>query len=390
MSVSDKIKTSIENSSWIRKMFEEGARLKAEAGEENVFDFSLGNPDIEPPKDFFNTLKDLAVENTPGIHGYMPNAGFPEVRTKIAKKVSSEHGISLNSESIIMTCGAAGGLNIIFKALLNPGDQVIVPTPCFVEYGFYIDNHGGEMVLAETNDDFSLNINNIRNAITSKTKAVLINSPNNPTGKIYRSEEIDALSNTLRKYSNGEIFLISDEPYREIIYDGIKVPSILISYRHSIVVTSYSKTLSIPGERIGYVAVNPECKDFNTVMGGLIFSNRILGFVNAPALMQRAIAALTESTVDRETYRGRRDVLSEGLSMAGYKFNKPDGAFYIFVKSPVPDDIRFVNHLLKYNILAVPGTGFGKSGYFRLAFCVPDHVIKKSIPKFKEAMGSLQ
>jgi aspartate aminotransferase len=389
MSVSDKIKTSIEKSSWIRKMFEEGARLKAEAGEDNVFDFSLGNPDIDPPEDFFNALKNLAAESVPGIHGYMPNAGFPDVRSKVAERVSSEHGVSLSDESIVMTCGAAGGLNIIFKTLLNPGDQVIVPSPYFVEYGFYIDNHGGEMVLVETNDDFSLNINNIRNAINKKTKAILITSPHNPTGKVYGNEEIDAISDTLRKYSSGEIFLLSDEPYREIVYDGKKVPSILKSYSHSILVTSYSKTLSIPGERIGYVAVNPKCKDFSMIMGGLVLSNRILGFVNAPALMQRAVSMLTGSTVDRETYQRRRDLLSDGLSTAGYEFNRPDGAFYIFAKSPVPDDMKFVNHLLKYNILAVPGTGFGKPGYFRLAFCIPDRVIENSLPRFKEAMENL-
>ncbi len=387
MSIAKSIINSIEKSSWIRKMFEEGAKLKAEVGAENVFDFSLGNPDIKPPKNFFLELENLAKEEKDGVHGYMPNGGFPFVKEAIAKKVSKDHDVEIEGNSIIMTCGAAGGLNTIFKTILNPDDEVIVIKPYFVEYGFYISNHNGKMVLVDSSEDFSLNIENIKKAITSKTKAILINSPNNPTGKIYQEEQIIELSNLLKEKSTKEnpIYLISDEPYREIIYNNAKVPSILKYYENSIIVTSYSKTLSIPGERIGYIAVNPHIEDLQLLMSGLTLSNRILGFVNAPAIMQRVVAKLINETVDVNIYEKRRDVFVAGLKKAGYEFTIPEGAFYIFVKSP-GDDIKFVNHLKSFNILVVPGTGFGGPGYFRISYCVADSTIEKSLPFFEEAL----
>jgi len=390
MSISKSIKESMEKSSWIRKMFEEGARLKAEFGAENVFDFSLGNPDLNPPDEFFDILRGFASSGERGVHGYMPNAGFPGVRDTISNKVTRDHGVDINQDCIVMTCGAAGGLNTILKTILNPGEEIIVTVPYFVEYGFYIKNHGGEIVLVKTNDNFSLNVENIREAITEKTKAVLINSPNNPTGRIYSEEEIAYLSDMLREFNSDErtIYILADEPYREIVYDDVKVPSILKHYDNSMVVTSYSKSLSLPGERIGYIAVNPSCHEFDELMAGLILSNRILGFVNAPALMQRVVAELTEVSVDVEIYKRKRDLFIEGLSSAGYDYVKPEGAFYIFCKSPSDDDVDFVKHLQKYNILAVPGVGFGGPGYFRLAYCVPEDTIKNSIPKFKEALES--
>lgn len=390
MAISRYIHDSIEKSSWIRKMFEEGTRLKTKFGAENVYDFSLGNPDIAPPEKFFDVLAHMISSRETGKHGYMPNAGFPDVNTIIADKVSREHGITLWPSHIVMTCGAAGGMNVVLKTILNPGDEVIAIKPYFVEYGFYVQNHGGTLVLTDSNDDFSLNIENIKNAITSKTKAIIINSPNNPTGRIYPEEDIRALSVMLKEKSSASpVYIISDEPYRDIIYDNSTVPSVLAHYDDSFVITSYSKTLSVPGERIGYIAANPKCSDIQEVMAGLVLSNRILGFVNAPALMQRAVALLVEESVDVDAYRRRRDLFVRGLKSAGYVFPVPEGAFYIFCKSPIKDDVAFVQHLVKYNILAVPGVGFGGPGYFRLAYCVPEDVISRAIPKFKEAIEAL-
>jgi len=392
MTIADGIRESIEKSSWIRKMFEEGARLKAEFGEENVFDFSLGNPDLDPPVEFINKMRSLTSADIKNVHGYMENAGLPEARKAIAEKVSRDHGADMEPGNIIMTCGAAGGLNVVLKAILNPGDEVIVIKPYFVEYGFYISNHNGTMVLVETNEDFSLNIDAISRAITPKTKAVLINSPNNPTGKIYSAAEIDALSSILREKSGsgGAIYLISDEPYREIVFDNVEVPSILNHYNESVIVTSYSKSLSIPGERIGYIAVNPSCSGIDTLMAGMIVCNRILGYVNAPAFMQRVVSGMNNVTVDVDAYKRRRDLFVQGLEDAGYDFPRPEGAFYIFCKSPVEDDVEFVRHLQNYNILVVPGVGFGGPGYFRIAYCVSEDIISRSLPKFREALETFR
>ncbi len=393
MSVSTYIMNSMERSSWIRKMFEEGAKLKAKHGEENVYDFSLGNPDVEPPEEFYRVMKELAGEHEAGIHGYMPNAGYPHVRDAIADKVNREHDVNLQGDHIIMTCGAAGGMNVVLKAILNSGDQVIVPKPYFVEYGFYIANHGGKMVLADTKEDFSLDLDTIKEAITDKTRAILINSPNNPTGRVYPESTIRELGKMLsdiKKQSGRVIYLISDEPYREIVYKGIEVPSILKNYTNSMVVTSYSKSLSLPGERIGYVALNPGIPGIDTLVSGCILSNRILGYVNAPAFMQRVVARLTEETVNIDAYQLRKDILTEGLSNAGYTFIEPEGAFYMFCKSPMEDDVAFVQHLSKFNILAVPGSGFGAPGYFRLSYCVSEDVIRRSLPAFQEAMKALK
>ncbi|HPP49780.1 MAG TPA: pyridoxal phosphate-dependent aminotransferase [Spirochaetota bacterium] len=392
MSVATYIAEAMTRSSWIRKMFEEGARLKAQFGEENVYDFSLGNPDVTPPKSFFSTLQSLASQPDPKAHGYMPNAGFMSARTTIAKKVAKDHSIDISGDYVILTCGAAGGLNVALKTILNPGEEVIVPKPYFVEYGFYIANHNGIINLVPTKSDFALDIDAIEKAINEKTRAVLINSPNNPTGVIYSHEDITRLAALLQRYSEKfgkPIYLLSDEPYRELVYDNSTVPSILSHYTHSMVVSSFSKTLSLPGERIGYIAINPSMPEADIVMAGLILCNRILGFVNAPALMQRVVEKIAFDTVDVKAYSTRRDMICEGLQKAGYSFVKPKGAFYVFCKSPLEDDVVFVKHLLNFNILAVPGVGFGGPGFFRLAFCVPEKVIEKSMPQFKKALESL-
>ncbi len=390
--LSQKMVNFMERSSWIRKMFEEGARLKQEHGADKVCDFSLGNPDLPPPEAFNKALLEAASSNEPGIHAYMPNAGIPWVRDKIAQQVKADHGVDVSGQEVIMTCGAAGGLNIIFKAILNPEDEVIVPKPYFVEYGFYTDNHQGKLVTVDSKEDFSLDIDAIASAITDKTKAILINSPNNPSGVIYSEESIKELAKLLEKIQSDKgqtIYLISDEPYRKIIFTGNEVPPLMAHYRDTIVTTSFSKDLSIPGERIGYVAVHPEIKEKEALLGAMTLANRILGFVNAPALMQRVVAQVVSEKVDTSIYERRRDLFADILQKAGLEFTMPQGAFYFFPKSPTADETVFVKALQKELILTVPGTGFGQPGYIRIAFCVDDEVIKRSEAGFKRAVDSL-
>lgn len=389
MAISKKIEGFISQSSWIRRMFEDGIRLKKEYGAENVFDFSLGNPNVEPPARFKELLVEVAGEDIPGIHGYMPNAGFQDTRSAVAAQLSREHSTGISWEHIIMTCGAGGALNVALKTLLDPEDEVIIPTPFFVEYRFYVDNHGGVSKLVDTNDDFSLNLQAIEDAITEKTKVILINSPNNPTGKVYDEETIRGLGALLEKKAKElgrEIYLLSDEPYREIVYDGVKVPSILQAYKNSIIATSYSKSISLAGERIGYLALNPVISDLEILTGGMILCNRIIGFVNAPAFMQRVIGRMQGTTVAVEEYKRKRDLLCDGLSSLGYQFEKPEGAFYLFPRLPIEDDVEFVRVLQEKKILTVPGSGFGKSGHIRISYCVGDSTIINSMKGFEEAI----
>ena len=392
MAISKKMNEFAQTSSWIRKMFEEGARLKAEFGAENVFDFSLGNPDLSPPPEFHKTLVELAQKDSPGSHAYMPNGGYPFVREAVAARISTEQGVMVSADEMLMTCGAAGGLNVTLKSLLDPGDEVIILTPFFVEYKFYIDNHGGLSKVVPTDDSFDLDLGEIEAALNKKTKAIIINSPNNPTGQIYSQESLAELGKVLtaasRKYSS-TIFLIADEPYRKIVFDNNDVPSIMQAYTNSIVVSSYSKDLSLPGERIGYIALHPEIDEKMPLVGALTLANRILGFVNAPALMQRVVAELQGASVDNSIYTNRREVFCRILAETGYEFLPPKGAFYVFPKSPIADDVEFVSRLQEQKILAVPGKGFGAPGYFRLAFCVDDSVIERSEDAFRKAMESV-
>ncbi len=383
MAISQEVKGYLEVSSWIRKMFEEGGNLKRKYGEESVYDFSLGNPIVEPPVSFKRTLRELISNGKTGIHTYMPNAGIEEARAAIAKKVSNDEGITVPPENVVLTAGAAGGLNVVFKAILNPGEEVITPSPFFVEYKFYASNHAGKLITADTNEDFSLNVDEIEKNINKRTKAVLINTPNNPTGVIYSRKSLEELSEVLQekeKQFNKIIYLISDEPYRKIVYNGAEVPPILRLYRHSIVVSSFSKELSIPGERIGYIAVSPLMEEDkkNLLMDALIFANRVLGFVNAPALMQRVIALCAHETSDFSLYKRNREIMMDILSECNFQFVRPTGAFYIFPKSPIPDDVEFVKEAQKERILVVPGSGFGRKGHFRIAFCVPTEVVERS------------
>ncbi len=390
MPASEKIRASIERSSWIRKMFEEGMERKAKYGAENVFDFSLGNPDLEPPASVEKILSELVKDTSPGTHAYMPNAGFVETRQAVADYLNTFNRERFTADEIIMTVGAGGGLNVVLKTILNPQEEVIIPSPYFVEYNFYLDNHQGIPKVVPTHPDFSLNLDAIAEAISEKTRAVLMNSPNNPTGRVYTAEELAGLAEVLTHYSakfGQPIYLISDEPYRKIVYDGITVPSVFDVYRESFVVTSFSKDLSLPGERIGYAAVSPEISDKGELLGGLVLCNRILGFVNAPALMQRTVRHLLKESVDISLYQKRRDIFCEGLALAGYDFEKPQGAFYLFPRSPIEDDAAFVRALQEENILTVPGSGFGGPGHFRIAYCVEDKVIERALPGFKRVMA---
>ncbi len=374
-------------------MFEEGARLKKIHGPENVYDFSLGNPNLNPPEEFMKRLKNIVHLSGHGDHAYMPNAGYPHVRSSIASFISKEHNINITGDEIIMTCGAAGALNAIMKTILDAGDEVITPAPYFVEYAFYAANHGGILKTVSTNPDFTLNVKAISAAITKKTKAVIINSPNNPTGRIYSEAslaELSALLEEAGRKMNTTIYLLSDEPYKKIVYDNFKVPSIFKCFQNSIIATSYSKDISIPGERIGFIAVNPEADGTEELIEGMTLANRILGFVNAPALMQRVVAEIQGISVDISGYARKRKLLCNGLADCGYEFIKPAGAFYLFPKTPIPDDVKFVTELQKENILTVPGSGFGGPGHFRIAFCVDDKTIINSLPGFRKAIEKIK
>ena len=389
MSVSEKISGYMERASWIRKMFEQGLELKSKLGADRVFDFSLGNPNLEPPEQVRQAVIDVIQDPRPGKHAYMPNAGLKETREAVANFLTKEHGVKLSWEHIVMTVGAGGGLNVALKTLLDEKDEVIILAPYFVEYFFYVDNNNGIGKLVNTNEDFSLNLKAIEAGITQTTKALIINSPNNPSGRVYDENSLNSLGKILlrakEKYGR-TVYLLSDEPYSKLVYDGVKVPSIFGAYPNSLLITSYSKDLSLPGERIGFVAVNPEMENWRQTVDGLTFCNRILGFVNAPALMQRILPRLQGVKVDIRVYQKKRDLLCAGLSKAGYSFIKPEGAFYLFPKSPIPDDVLFVRELLQENILAVPGTGFGTPGFFRLAYCVDDRVIEGSMAGFERAI----
>lgn len=393
MTVSDKLRVSIKEASWIRKIFEEGKRRKEIYGADKVFDFSLGNPNLEPPTRFKEVLGELLEDATPGRHSYMLNAGLEEAREAVAKYLNTFNRPSFTAREIIMTVGAGGGLNIVFKTLLNPGEEVIIPKPYFVEYDNYLDNHQGKSKLVNTKSDFSLDLGAVSEAINGNTKAVMINSPNNPTGKVYPEKELEDLGTLLSDYSKKlgrPIFLISDEPYRKIVYDGVTVPSIFNLYNESFVVTSFSKDLSIPGERIGYVAVHPDISEKDLILTGLSLCNRTLGYTNAPALMQRAVAFLLEESIDISIYKRKRDTLCDALASYGYEFVKPQGAFYLFARTPIEDDLSFVAALQEENILVVPGSGFGGPGHIRIAYCVPDKTIEGALPGFERAIRKIK
>jgi aspartate aminotransferase len=394
MSISRKVQDAIERSSWIRRMFEEGAALTAKYGAENVYDFTLGNPSVEPPAAFRRELRRMAEKPDPGTHRYMNNAGYEETRTAVAKHIEETSGVPISAKQIVMTCGAGGALNVTLKTILNPGEEVIILTPFFVEYKFYADNHGGTTKEVWTDPEtFQPDIAAIEAAITSNTRAIIINSPNNPTGAVYSAETLTELGRMLERKQDelgSTIYTISDEPYARLAFDGNSVPQVFKYIRNAILVTSHSKDLALPGERIGYLAANPAMVDVDLFMNGAVFCNRILGFVNAPAMMQRLVARLQSESVDVIEYQKKRDILYRKLTGLGFELVKPGGGFYLFPRSPIEDDVEFVRLAQKHNILLVPGSGFGAPGFFRIAYCIDMEIIERSLPawdKLARQMG---
>lgn len=388
MSVAKELRKSMEAGSWIRRMFEEADALKQRYGAENVFDLSIGNPVMEPPPEFKRELRKLAEHPLPGMHRYMANAGYPETRAAVAEQLSLETDLKLTMAEVVMTCGAAGALNVVLKTLLNPGEEVILLAPYFVEYANYVANHGGVARVLPTDEQFLPRLDALEAAIGAKTRAVIINSPNNPTGVVYDEDLLHQMGELLGKKEaqhGTEIFLISDEPYRKLIYDGRKYPPPLCHHPRSIIVTSHSKDLALPGERIGCIAVNPEYDQRDELVNGFIFCNRTLGFVNAPALMQHIIRHLQAVTIPVAEYQQKRDFLYDHLIRLGYSVIKPQGAFYMFPKSPLEDDVAFVRELQQYRVLTVPGRGFGTPGYFRISYCVDDGTLEGAITGFQKA-----
>ena len=390
--LTEQISGYIEKSSWIRKMFESGIALKQQYGEEAVCDFSLGNPDVPAPAMVGDILKDLSAKaDQPFTFGYMPNGGFPWARQIIADLVKKEQDVQVTADEVLITCGAAGAMNAFFRATLEPNDEVVAVAPFFVEYGFYVSNHQGVFKTAMSKaDTFELDLDALDAAITPKTRAVIINSPNNPTGAVYNKTELEALATLLEEKSakaGRPIFLISDEPYRFLAFDGVEVPSVLPLYDHAVVLSSFSKNLSLAGERVGYICLSPRMEGREKLMAGLMLTNRILGFVNPPVIGQHLLKAALNAQVDASIYEARRNAMAKVLNDAGYEYLMPKGAFYFFPKAPGGDDVAFCQKLMGEKILAVPGSGFGGPGYFRLTFCVGEEVINRSAEGFKRAIA---
>ena len=388
MPISEYVSRSMEEGGWIRRMFEVGIALKAQYGDDQVFDLSLGNPIMEPPAEFHDELRRVAAAPMPGMHRYMPNAGYPETRQAVADTLSAETGLAFGAGDIIMTCGAAGAANVTLRAILNPGDEVIILSPFFGEYVYYIQNHQGTPAIVPTDAEFGLDLDAIDAAVTPRTRAVILNSPNNPSGVVYPETAIRGLADLLNRAGErygSEIFIISDEPYRRIIYDGLVYPQVFPHYARTIVVNSHAKDLGLPGERIGHIAVHPDYSGKAELLDGMVFCNRVLGFVNAPALMQRVVRAVQNASVDVAEYQRKRDFLYAELTGMGYSVVKPQGAFYLFPQSPLPDDEAFVAALQEYNVLVVPGKGFGTPGHFRISYCLEDRVLEGAMAGFAAA-----
>lgn len=391
---SEEIVKNLNKSSWIRLMFEEGTRLASIYGAENVYDYSIGNPYAEPPAEVIESLRKYVLSDEKGMHRYMSNAGFPDVREKIAKYLEKESNIQLSAENIVMTVGAAGALNVVLKSLLNPSEEVICFAPYFVEYNSYVENSGGRTVIVEPDTStFEPNLEAFEKSITPKTKAIIINNPNNPTGVVYSEatlKNIEEIITRKQKEYGSTIFVLSDQPYAKIVYDNIKVPSMLAIFKNAIIVDSFSKSLGLAGERIGYIAASSRIENIDLLMKALAYCNRTLGFVNAPALFQKVVADSLDAKVDVDAYEKRRNFLYENLTRLGFECVKPQGAFYLFPKALMDDDVEFVKRAMKYNLLLVPGSGFGCPGYFRMSYCVKFDMIERSIPAFEKLVAEFK
>ncbi len=386
--IAEKVAADMQAASFIREMFEQGRRLRAEFGAEHVFDFSLGNPNASPPPAFFDAVQAVAAERNPALHRYMPNAGFDDTRAAVARFASREYRLEFDTASIILTSGAAGGMNVALHAVCNPGDEVIVLAPFFPEYRFYIEQAGSRMVLVQTDGEFQPDLAAIRAAITDRTKAIIINTPNNPSGTVYTDEKCRGLAELLQEHDRPDqpVYLLCDDPYRRIIYDLDWCPTPAHHYPRTILVSSYSKDLSIAGERAGYLAVPPAMPEKPVLLGALTMLNRTLGYVNAAAFMQRVLARCSDALCDVSFYRANRDLMCNALRDYGYDLIMPRGALYVFPRTPLEDDAAFVDLLLKHRVLAVPGRGFGRPGYMRLAFCVDRDTIERGLPGLKAAI----
>ena len=389
--ISEKMKPLVNNNSAIRAMFEEGNKLRAKYGAENVYDFSLGNPNVPAPEEVKEAIIDLVTNEDPVVlHGYMSNAGFEDVRQSIAESLNRRFGTNFAAKNLIMTVGAASGLNVILKTILNPGEEVIVFAPYFLEYGSYVRNYDGKLVeVSPDTSTFQPNLEELEQKITANTRAVIVNTPHNPTGVVYSEETIKKLAAILeakQKEFGSVIYLISDEPYRELAYDGVEVPYLTKYYDNTVVGYSYSKSLSLPVERIGYLVIPDEVDGSEEVIAAAAIANRVNGSVNAPSLIQKVIGRCVDCQVNLEYYDRNRTTLYEGLTKLGLECIKPQGAFYLFVKSPVPDEKEFVAVAKKYNILMVPGSSFACPGYVRLAYCVSYECIQNSLPAFAKLM----
>jgi aspartate aminotransferase len=388
------VKEALERSSWIRKMFEEGAKLKREFGHENVFDFSIGNPLGDPPPQFYRTLMELLSRPEPGMHSYMQNAGYPEVREGKARELKHLTGRKFEGDNIVMTAGAAGGLNVVLKALLNPGEKVICFSPYFVEYLFYISNHGGVPIVLETGEDFEPELDNLAKNLSEDVKAVIINTPNNPTGRVYRRDTLERMGEIFENHeqrTGNAVYTISDEPYREIVYGDVPFCPPAKHIRNCIVVYSHSKDLNIPGERIGYAAISPDATLGDEIFDAMVFANRTLGFVNAPALMQRISGAIQNEKPDLSVYRENRVILARIFTELGVDFHLPEGAFYFFPR--IPDGVSeadFTDGAWENRILIVPGGGFGREGFFRVAYCTSTNVVKRSEEAWRRFLSQVR
>jgi aspartate aminotransferase len=382
--ISRAVADNLSRSSWIRRMFEEGAKLKQERGADKVFDFTLGNPEIEPPPAVLAAARRVLDSKDLHLHAYMPNAGHPKVREAVAKRVSARTGLPYTANHIVMTVGAGAALNVVLKALLDPGDEVITVAPFFVEYVFYAENHGGKLIVVPPRADLTPDIGRIEAAITPRTKAIIVNSPNNPSGVIYPASayvEIEALLTRIGR----PIVLISDEPYKALVFDDVIPPDVPPLVTRSIVATSWSKSLAIPGERIGYLAFSPRMPEAAALFEASTFTNRVLGFVNAPALWQWVVAEVGDLSIDVAPYREKRDLMYAGLTRIGYECVKPQGAFYVFPRTPIADDVEFVRLLAEEGVLTVPGSGFGMPGYIRISLTVERETVVRGLPGFERA-----
>jgi len=363
-------------------MFEIGIQLRKERGAENVFDFSLGNPEVEPPETVIEALRRVIAENRPHSHGYMPNAGFPDVRAAIAATLAARTAMPFTAEDVIMTNGAAGAINVVLKSILDPGDEVILLNPYFPEYRFYVENHAGRVVTVETDERFQPDVDQIARAITPRTKALILNSPNNPTGAVYPAGVLRELDGVVRE----PMLVIGDEPYRPLIYDGRAAPEISRLIGRMVVTWSWSKAMAISGERIGYLAIPPHLPEAAALRNACTFANRILGYINAPAIWQLVVARVPEATVDVSLYQEKRNLLCDALNAMGYDAPRPQGSFYVFPRTPIADDVAFIRLLQAEGILAVPGSGFGRASYMRLSLTIAREALEKSLPGFERAL----